>query len=83
MRFCAHITLLMRLLTVVVLQVPVRAVVLPLLDDEAAMALHMAVRGALQPLLSEDSMWMQDPAILHSTLFHASSHTVRGNRCIQ
>lgn len=58
-------------------QVPVRAVVLPLLDDEAAMALHMAVRAALRPLLSEDSVWWQDPAILHATLFHASSHMVR------
>jgi hypothetical protein len=59
-------------------QVPVRAVVLPLLDHEAAMQLHAAVRHALQQVLAEDSVWYQDDATMHATLYHASTHGVSG-----
>jgi hypothetical protein len=54
----------------------VRAVVLPLLDHEAALQLHSAVRHALQLLLAEDSVWYQDETVMHATLYHASTHGV-------
>jgi hypothetical protein len=57
-------------------QVPVRAVVLPLLDHEAAMQLHSAVRHALQQVVAEDSVWYQDDSVMHATLYHASTHGV-------
>jgi hypothetical protein len=57
-------------------QVPVRAVILPLLDQEAAQQLHSAVRKQLQELMSEDSIWWQDPTMLHATLYHASDYLV-------
>jgi hypothetical protein len=49
----------------------VRAVVLPLLDHEAAMQLHAAVRHALQQVVADDSVWYQDDTIMHATLYHA------------
>eukprot|EP00879_Flechtneria_rotunda_P030028 GHRR01032536.1.p1 GENE.GHRR01032536.1~~GHRR01032536.1.p1 ORF type:complete len:141 (-),score=30.25 GHRR01032536.1:107-529(-) len=57
-------------------QVPVRAVVLPLLDHEAAMMIHTSVRHALHSLLTEDSIWWQDELLMHATLYHASTHAV-------
>eukprot|EP00879_Flechtneria_rotunda_P021896 GHRR01023091.1.p1 GENE.GHRR01023091.1~~GHRR01023091.1.p1 ORF type:complete len:367 (+),score=82.02 GHRR01023091.1:3052-4152(+) len=56
------------------LKVPVRAVVLPLLDHEAAMMIHTSVRHALHSLLTEDSIWWQDELLMHATLYHASTH---------
>ncbi|WIA31868.1 hypothetical protein OEZ86_002733 [Tetradesmus obliquus] len=56
------------------LQVPVRAVVLPLLDHEAVMQLHAAVRHALQQVVADDSVWYQDDTSMHATLYHASTH---------
>lgn len=58
-----------------------RAVVLPLLDHEAALQLHSAVRHALQQVVSDDSLWYQDENIMHATLYHASTHGV-GNRAL-
>lgn len=53
-----------------------RAVVLPLLDHEAAMQLHAAVRHALQQVVADDSVWYQDDTSMHATLYHASTHGV-------
>ena len=58
------------------LDVPVRAVVLPLLDHEAAHQLHDAAAAQLRPLLGEGSVYWQDPWLLHSTVYHASTHGV-------
>jgi hypothetical protein len=58
----------------------VRAVVLPLLDHEAAMQLHAAVRHALQQVVADDSVWYQDDTIMHATLYHASTHGVSETR---
>lgn len=59
------------------LQTPVRAVVLPLLQHEAALQLHTAVRHALQQLLADESIWYQDPTMMHATIYHASDYKVR------
>lgn len=58
------------------LQTPVRAVVLPLLQHEAALQLHAAVRHGLQQLLSDTSIWYQDPTVMHATMYHASDYKV-------
>lgn len=62
--------------TVLLLQTPVRAVVLPLLQHEAALQLHTAVRHALQQLLADESIWYQDPTLMHATIYHASDYKV-------
>eukprot|EP00878_Enallax_costatus_P018701 GHUV01019700.1.p1 GENE.GHUV01019700.1~~GHUV01019700.1.p1 ORF type:complete len:234 (+),score=66.51 GHUV01019700.1:1040-1741(+) len=56
------------------LQTPVRAVVLPLLQHEAALQLHTAVRHALQQILADESIWYQDPTLMHATMYHASDY---------
>jgi hypothetical protein len=56
----------------------VRAVVLPLLDQEAAAQLHGAAVARLGALLGEGSVWWQDPALYHATVFHASTQGVGG-----
>lgn len=58
-----------------VLEVPVRAVVLFIPpSSDAARHLAEAARAVLLPLLTESGVWMQDPAIYHSSLYHASHH---------
>lgn len=59
------------------LDVPVRAVVMPLLNPPAARALGSAVRRHLLPLLPPHGAWASDPLLLHSTIWHASTHLVR------
>lgn len=56
------------------LKTPVRAVVLPLGDGQAAAALSRAVREHLLPLSEQAGLWLQDPKKYHATLFHASPH---------
>ena len=58
------------------LAVPVRAVVAPLRDSQATARLASAVREHIVPIAAETGVWLQDPKKYHSTLFHASSHTV-------
>jgi len=60
------------------LEVPVRAIVLPLSQRfrATADALADAVEAALLPLLGRDGVWLQDRAAMHSSLFHASHHLV-------
>ncbi|PNH05211.1 hypothetical protein TSOC_008567 [Tetrabaena socialis] len=60
------------------LEVPVRAMILPLRDTVAAGKIRDAVRELLMPVLPEGSIWLQDSALYHATLYHASSHAVRG-----
>ncbi|EFJ51029.1 hypothetical protein VOLCADRAFT_88255 [Volvox carteri f. nagariensis] len=56
------------------LEVPVRAMILPLRDNVAAGKIRDAVRQFLLPVLPEGSIWLQDDALYHATLYHASSH---------
>lgn len=58
------------------LEVPVRAVILPLLNHEVAFEIHEAAAGQLRGLLGEGSVWWQDPSIFHATVYHASTHRV-------
>jgi len=62
------------------LPVPVRAVVLPLLDQEAASEIHEAAAGQLTAVLGEGSIWWQDASLYHATVYHASTHGVRDMR---
>lgn len=55
----------------------VRAVIMPLLDTSAAVLLKEALLNHLIPILPTDGIWLQDETMLHTTLFHASSFTVR------
>ena len=61
------------------LAVPVRAAVLPLLDHATAQTLHDAAAAALAPVVGKESIWWQDPGLLHATVFHASTHAVSCN----
>lgn len=57
--------------------VPVRALVAPLSDAAVSKALSEAVTAHLVPLLPPGGLWPQDPALYHTTLWHASHHQVR------
>jgi hypothetical protein len=59
------------------LQTPVRAVVLPVLQLSLARSLHKAVIQHLVPLFPPNTLWLQTPELLHSTIYHASTHVVR------
>ena len=59
------------------LEVPVRAMILPLLDRTASSKVRDAVKQLLLPVLPEGAVWLQDDKLYHSTLYHASSHVVR------
>ncbi|KAL4855922.1 hypothetical protein ACK3TF_003683 [Chlorella vulgaris] len=59
---------------VTVLKVAVRAVVMPLLDQAAALRLQAAVKSHLEPLMPPNGIWMQHNRLYHSTIFHASTH---------
>lgn len=57
------------------LKVPVRAVVTPITAAHASRRLAEAAVRHLVPLfLSDDSIWLQNSSLFHSTLFHASFH---------
>ncbi len=59
------------------LAVPVRAVVLPLLDVEVASQVHDAVTRVLQQAdMDGIAVWWQDRQMYHATVYHASSHMV-------
>lgn len=58
------------------LEVPVRAMVLPLRDSVAAGRIRDAMRALLLPAVAAGSIWLQDDALYHATLYHASSHAV-------
>jgi hypothetical protein len=62
-------------------QVPVRAVVLPLHDDEAALQIHTTIRHALSAVVAADGVWWQREHLLHATLWHASTREVRWVLC--
>lgn len=59
------------------LDIPVRATILPLIDEAAAAKVKAAVDSILLPVLPAGSIWRQNHKLYHSTLFHASSHVVR------
>ena len=55
--------------------VPVRAIVMPFRDADAATALEAAVSRALAAAgVGTADVWLQDPSIYHSSLWHASHH---------
>lgn len=56
------------------LDVPVRAIVAPLLSPEAAGSVSAAVRRHLGGLVVGKSVWYQNSSVFHATVFHASSH---------
>lgn len=57
------------------LDVPVRAVVLPVPPaSNAAKRMAEAAQTVLLPMLTDDGVWLQDPTIYHSSLYHASHH---------
>jgi hypothetical protein len=58
------------------LETPVRAVVLPLLDHQAAADIQEAASGQLRGLLDAGSVWWQDASLYHATIYHASTHRV-------
>ncbi len=58
------------------LEVPVRAVVIPMQDAKVAGWLHEAVMRHLAPIMPDAGMWVQNHGLYHSTVFHASTHTV-------
>jgi hypothetical protein len=58
------------------LSTPVRAVVLPLLDLSLAQSLKKALTQHLVPLFPPDTVWLQNSELLHSTVYHASTHMV-------
>lgn len=51
---------------------PVRSIVLPLHDSDAAVQITTAAKRALHELLSPDSVWWQDEHLMHAPLFHAT-----------
>jgi hypothetical protein len=57
------------------LEVPVRAIVLPLpANSEAAAAMASAASETLLALCGPAGVWVQDPTAYHMSLFHASHH---------
>ena len=63
------------------LSVPTRAVVGAISDLQTAEQLGEAVLRYLVPVLPAGGVWLQNNALLHTTIFHASSHldTVRAS----
>ncbi|EFN53062.1 hypothetical protein CHLNCDRAFT_54034 [Chlorella variabilis] len=59
---------------VTVLPIPVRAIVMPLSDIQAALRLEDAVQRHLDPLMPPNGIWKQHHRLYHSTIFHASTH---------
>ena len=58
------------------LDVPVRAVVAPFLDQHASRLLSEAVRRAVLPLEPAGGVWFQNSGMYHATVWHASHHQV-------
>ncbi|KAK9830057.1 hypothetical protein WJX72_009459 [[Myrmecia] bisecta] len=56
------------------LDVPVRAIVLPLTDSQASRSLHDALAQHLLPISQPSGIWLQNPAMYHFTMYHASHH---------
>lgn len=59
------------------LQIPVRGIVLPVLELSLARLLQESVIQHLVPLFKPNTLWLQNPELLHSTVYHASTHMVR------
>jgi hypothetical protein len=62
----------------VLLQHPVRSIVLPMHDDEAV-TITTAVKKALHNVLSPDSVWWQEEHLMHAPVFHATVQEVKGS----
>jgi hypothetical protein len=58
------------------LEIPVRAIVAPLLDVQTTRRIKEAVQAALlsSSLFPEGSLFLQDDQLYHTALYHASSH---------
>ena len=64
-----------------VLAVPVRAIVAPFPDQDAARLLSEAVRRAVLPLEPAGGVWFQNRAMYHATVWHASHHQACNPAC--
>ena len=62
------------------LDVPVRAIVAPFLDQHASRLLSDAVRRAVLPLEPAGGVWFQNSGMYHATVWHASHHQVPAER---
>lgn len=69
--------LLLPVVVCCVLQHPIRSVVMPFHDDDAAVQITTAVKRVLRDLLSPDSVWWQEEHLMHAPLFHATVQEVR------
>ena len=69
---CSQVTPILTLL-----EVPVRAVVAPFLDQHASRLMSEAVRRAVLPLEPAGGVWFQNSGMYHATVWHASHHQVR------
>ena len=58
------------------LDVPVRAVVAPFLDQHASRLLSEAVQRVVLPLEPAGGVWFQNSGMYHATVWHASHHQV-------
>ncbi|KAF5829141.1 hypothetical protein DUNSADRAFT_16501 [Dunaliella salina] len=56
------------------LDVPVRAMILPIRDASVAAQILETVQKLVLPALPEGAIWLQDNRLYHATVFHASSH---------
>lgn len=56
------------------LDIPVRAVVLPITDTRAVESIAQALNDFLPEHQYTDTIWYQNLSLLHSTLYHASTH---------
>jgi hypothetical protein len=59
------------------LDVPVRAIIIPVSDAAVSRKLRAALQAHLVPLVPASLLWLQNHTMYHSTLLHASSHAVR------
>ncbi|KAG1672424.1 hypothetical protein FOA52_013210 [Chlamydomonas sp. UWO 241] len=58
------------------LDIPVRAMILPLLQESANTYMKSVVDAVLLPALPPGAVWLQDHRLYHATIYHASSHSM-------
>ena len=58
------------------LDAPVRAIVAPITDSVAASKLRDALGRHITPQFASAGLWLQDAALYHTTVWHASPHQV-------
>lgn len=61
------------------LQHPVRSIVLPMHDSDAAVQITTALKRKLHEIVSPDSVWWQEEHLMHAPLVHATVQEVRAD----